>query len=107
MSLESAEQYAGALRRQGKVIASFEQRRDSVVRQANRQAEQLGGALVESPGLSDEITGLVEWPVALTGAFEERYLELPEAVIIASLQEHLRFLPGARAIGVRCCRGSC
>ena len=93
VSLESAEQYAGALRRQGKVIASFEQRRDSIVRQANLQADQLGGALVQSPGLIDEITGLVEWPVALTGAFEERYLELPQAVIIASLQEHLRFFP--------------
>ena len=93
LGLESAEQYAGALRRRGKVIASFHKRRESIVRLASRKAEELGGELVGSPALIDEITGLVEWPVALAGSFEERHLELPEAVIIASLQEHLRFFP--------------
>ncbi len=93
LSLESADQYAGALRRLGKVIASFQKRRDSIVRLASRKAEELGGELVGSPALVDEITGLVEWPVALAGVFEQRYLELPEAVIIASLQEHQRFFP--------------
>lgn len=93
LSLESAGQYAAALRREGRVIASFSRRRETVGRLAAEQAEQLGGALVSSPELIDEITGLVEWPVALSGAFEERYLKLPEAVIIASLQHHLRFFP--------------
>ena len=93
VSLESAGQYAAALRSRGKVIAGFVDRRDAVVRLATAQAGQLGGTLVSSPELIDEVTGLVEWPVALAGAFEERFGRLPEAVIIASLQEHLRFFP--------------
>ncbi len=39
------------------------------------------------------MTALVEWPVAVTGAFEESFLELPEEVLIATLQVHQRYFP--------------
>ena len=93
LSLASAAGYAGALRERGRVIADFRARRETLLELAREQAAGLGGELVSSPELEDEITGLVEWPVALSGAFEERFLKLPEAVIIATLQEHLRFFP--------------
>lgn len=93
LSLATARDYASLLREQGKVIAGFEERRATILRLASSLADRLGGTLVMSPELVDEITGLVEWPVALTGGFEEAYLKLPEAVIVASLQEHLRFFP--------------
>lgn len=93
LSLASAGDYAGALRRRGRVVADFRVRRETLVGLAREQAAGLGGELVSSPELEDEIAGLVEWPVALSGAFEERFLKLPEAVIIATLQEHLRFFP--------------
>lgn len=93
LSLQSADGYAAALRDQGRVIADFAQRREAILRLADDQAARVGGTLVSSPELVDEITGLVEWPVALTGRFEERFLKLPDEVIVASLQEHLRFFP--------------
>ena len=93
LGLATARDYASLLREQGKVIAGFEERRATILRLASSLADRLGGTLVMSPELVDEITGLVEWPVALTGGFEEAYLKLPEAVIVASLQEHLRFFP--------------
>ncbi len=93
LSLEAAGDYAARLRDEGRVIASLAERRDAILRLAVEEADRLGGELVSSPDLLDEITGLVEWPVALTGRFEERFLNLPEEVIVASLQEHLRFFP--------------
>lgn len=93
LSLQSAAGYAAALHDQGRVIADFAQRREAILRLAQDEATRLGGTLVSSPELVDEITGLVEWPVALTGRFEQRYLSLPDEVIVASLQEHLRFFP--------------
>ena len=93
LSLAAAGDYAGALRERGRVIADFRERRETLLDQARKQAASLGGELVSSPELEDEIAGLVEWPVALCGAFEERFLKLPEAVIVATLQEHLRFFP--------------
>lgn len=99
LSLPSARDYAAVLRDQGKVIACFAQRRHAILRLAEEQAARLGGVLVSSAQLLDEITGLVEWPVALTGRFEERFLNLPDEVIVASLQEHLRFFPVRAASG--------
>ena len=93
LSLQAAGDYAAVLRGQGKVIPGFAQRRDEILRLAGQEAARLGGSLVSSAELVDEITGLVEWPVALTGRFEERFLELPDEVVVASLQEHLRFFP--------------
>lgn len=93
LSLAAAGDYAARLRHEGRVIAGFAERRDAVLRLAEDEASRLGGALVSSPELFDEITGLVEWPVALTGRFEQRFLSLPDEVIVASLQEHLRFFP--------------
>jgi glycyl-tRNA synthetase beta chain len=43
--------------------------------------------------LLDEVTALTEWPVALVGAFDERYLALPPEVLIATMQEHQRYFP--------------
>ena len=93
LSLAAAGDYARALRQRGCVIADFGVRRETVLSLAGEQAAGFGGELVSSSELEDEITGLVEWPVALRGGFEERFLKLPEAVIVATLQEHLRFFP--------------
>ncbi|MCY4165995.1 MAG: glycine--tRNA ligase subunit beta [Gammaproteobacteria bacterium] len=93
LRLDSAGDYAEALRERGRVIANFRDRRETIMNLARKQAAGLGGELVSSPELEDEIAGLVEWPVALAGAFEKRFLRLPEAVIVATLQEHLRFFP--------------
>lgn len=99
LRLESAGDYAARLRDEGRVIPGFAERRGTIERLAGEESERLGGTLVSSPELFDEITGLVEWPVALTGRFEERFLSLPEEVIVASLQEHLRFFPVRDASG--------
>ncbi len=93
LKLASAGDYADTLREKGCVIANFSVRRETIMKLARAQAADLGGELVSSPELEDEIAGLVEWPVALAGAFEKRFLQLPEAVIVATLQEHLRFFP--------------
>jgi len=93
LSLGAAGDYAAALRQRGRVIADFRARREMILDLAGEQATRLGGELVSSAALEDEIAGLVEWPVALCGGFEERFLKLPEAVITATLQEQLRFFP--------------
>src|SRR5690606_14516615 len=48
---------------------------------------------VMEESLLDEVTALVEWPVPLVGHFDERYLELPPEVPIATLQDHRRYFP--------------
>lgn len=77
----------------GKVIPEYRTRRDRVLRLANAAALAAGGHPVYSEALLDEVTGLVEWPVAITGGFDAGFLRLPEEVLIATLQGHQRYFP--------------
>lgn len=91
--------YPERLEEEGFVIAAFEARRERIRAQAETAASEHGGRLVLDPGLLDEVTALVEWPVPVAGAFESRFLELPEEVLIATLQDHQRYFPVRDADG--------
>jgi glycyl-tRNA synthetase beta chain len=54
-------------------------------------AAQVGGSALIDDALLDEVTALVEWPVPLTGQFEQRFLSLPREVVIATVQDHQRY----------------
>jgi glycyl-tRNA synthetase beta chain len=85
--------YSSLLFGRGNVIPEYQTRRDSVLRLANAAALKAGGHPVYSEALLDEVTGLVEWPVAITGSFDAGFLRLPEEVLIATLQGHQRYFP--------------
>ena len=59
--------------------------------QVTAEGEKVGGAAIIGDDLLDEVTGLVEWPVALTGSFEERFLEVPAEALISSMKEHQKY----------------
>jgi glycyl-tRNA synthetase beta chain len=93
LALADPAEYPLRLEEEGHVLAGFAARRDKIRAQAETAAKVEGGHLVLDPALLDEVTALVEWPVAVTGAFEARFLELPEEVLIATLQDHQRYFP--------------
>jgi len=83
--------YERTLLTRGKVIAGFAARRERVREQVLAAAVQAGGRAIVGAELLDEVTALVEWPVAVAGRFEERFLALPREVLIATLQDHQRY----------------
>jgi glycyl-tRNA synthetase beta chain len=86
-------EYASTLRKDGKVIAGFDERRQSIRALAEAAARELGGTAIMDAGVLDEVTALVEWPVPITGQFDETFLRLPEEVLMATLQGHQRYFP--------------
>lgn len=56
-----------------------------------RVAAEQGGRAELNPELVAEVAALVEWPVPMAGRYDERFLELPDAVIVATLEEHQRY----------------
>jgi len=56
--------------------------------EARKLASDQGLDLVEDHGLIDENAGLVEWPVVLSGAFDENFLDVPPEVLMTSLKAH-------------------
>jgi glycyl-tRNA synthetase beta chain len=90
ISLKSAKGYEAKLRR-AKVIADFAKRREIIHAGVIEAAAQVGGSALINHALLDEVTALVEWPVPLTGQFEQRFLSLPREVVIATVQDHQRY----------------
>ncbi len=91
--LSSPGAYERTLAGRGRVIADFAARRDQIRAQVSAAAEALGGRALLGDALLEEVTALVEWPVALSGRFEPRFLELPREVLISTLQDHQRYFP--------------
>jgi len=83
--------YLSSLEKKGHVIADFERRREIIHSGINAEAKRVGGSIVGAEALLDEVAALVEWPVPITGAFDEKYLELPREVVISTLTSHQRY----------------
>lgn len=90
LALSKAEDYEDTLSSE-KVIAHFDTRKKRIVESINTVAAELGAVAVISDDLLDEVTGLVEWPVALAGSFEERFLDVPADALISSMKEHQKY----------------
>jgi glycyl-tRNA synthetase beta chain len=71
-----------------KVVPDAERRRDIILTEAKNLAFAQGLELVEDAGLLAEVAGLVEWPVALMGSFDEKFLRIPAEVIRATIRNN-------------------
>ena len=92
-------EYAELLRKKGRVIADFEERRRRIVDGVQQAAASVGGTPEGDDELYDEVTALTEWPVPMIGRFDEAFLDLPREVIVATLTHHQRYFPLADAAG--------
>ncbi len=82
------------------IILNPASRKNTIWAQAQAIADQLGGQLPEDNALLEEVTNLVEYPTAILGTFDERYLHsLPPEVLIGVMKKHQRYFPVLDAQG--------
>ncbi len=93
IGLEDAAGYEAALRDRGHVVAALDARMETIRTQVERAAREFGGRALIGPALLEENAALVEWPVAVTGHFDRGFLDLPDAVLVATMQGHQRYFP--------------
>ena len=91
ITIERPADYAETLLQQGKVIASFERRRQMIQEQVKDVAASINGQSVIDESLLDEVTALNEWPVALAGRFDDEFLEVPSEALISSMKGHQKY----------------
>jgi len=101
LRLDHADSYAGVLREQGAVIASFAERRAEIERQLAAAAKQLGGGMrpIEDEALLDEVTALVERPKVLVCQFEKEFLQVPQECLILTMKANQKYFPLLDAAG--------
>ncbi|RVU84181.1 glycine--tRNA ligase subunit beta [Leucothrix sargassi] len=92
ITLNTATDYIPALEK-AFVMADQPSRREKVRLQATEAAKALGGTAEIDVDLLDEVTNLVEWPVAVHGNFSEKFLEIPQECLISSMQDHQKYFP--------------
>ena len=93
--IAAASEYASAVAAQG-VLLDRAQRMARVAALVQEAAAATGGAVPDEPALLEEVTDLVEAPAAVLGHFEEKYLEVPEPVLIGVMKKHQRYFPVKR-----------
>lgn len=93
IQLKSPAEYADQLEHTGKVIAHFGTRRTYIQQHVEQSASALGGVAQMDDQLLDEVTALNEWPVPITGTFEEKYLSVPHEALILTMKKNQKYFP--------------
>lgn len=75
------------------VMVDQDERRALILQQIKDLAAHNGGEAEINEDLLEEVNYLVEWPTALCGKFEEKFLSLPKECIITPMREHQRYFP--------------
>lgn len=91
IDLISPAEYAARLENPGMVIADYDVRKAMINEQVKAEGEKLNAVAQIDEDLLDEVTALNEWPVALTGRFEERFLDVPAEALVSSMKEHQKY----------------
>ena len=81
--------YREALRA-ARVLCDTTERRELIAQQVSALANP-GESVALADDLLDEVTGLVEWPTALRGSFDEEFLEVPSQALVSAMKTHQKY----------------
>lgn len=73
------------------VIADAVKRKELIKQQIAQLAQQHQWDIVVEPDLLEEVNNLVEYPTVFAGSFADKYLAIPDEVLITSMRDHQRF----------------
>ncbi len=76
---------------QQSVVAEIPERRQQVEDEVTEAAASVNGKIIPDPDLLDTVTNLVEIPDGVCGSFDEKFLELPQEVLITSMRVHQKY----------------
>jgi len=83
--------YESLLETEGHIIPDFSKRLTAIKAQVEQAALKVNGTAVIDPDLLNEVTGLVEWPLAVLGNFDKKFLEIPAEALISAMKGHQKY----------------
>ena len=92
LSIPEPRDYNVILYSQGHVITDYKSRYEMIEKAIHKAAGSDRKPII-NPRLLNEVTALVEWPVALSAVFDKKFLKLPREVLITSMATHLKCFP--------------
>jgi glycyl-tRNA synthetase beta chain len=93
IKLADADSYTATLAEQGKVIASFGERKEKIRKDLLEGAAKSAAddQVLMPEALLDEVTALVEWPVVYACKFEDEFLSVPQECLILTMQTNQKY----------------
>ncbi|WP_372713189.1 glycine--tRNA ligase subunit beta [Ilyobacter sp.] len=88
----SIDEYFSKLR-ENNVIVDIEERKQMILDMIQEKCTKTGEQVLIEPELLDEVTNLIEYPYPIVGTFNSEFLEVPQEVLIISMQVHQRYFP--------------
>ncbi|WWO96281.1 MAG: glycine--tRNA ligase subunit beta [Candidatus Dasytiphilus stammeri] len=77
INIPSADDYLDLLKKRGKVIANYQERKELIRNKIESYAIMIGDKVEINERILDEVTSQVEWPVILIANFEKKFLAIP------------------------------
>lgn len=90
--VNSIDEYFAKIR-ENNVIIDIEERKNMIVNLIKENCTNSGEQVFIEPELLDEVTNLVEYPCPIVGSFNSDFLEVPQEVLIISMEVHQRYFP--------------
>ena len=91
IDIEDVAEYESRLEIAGKVIADFDKRQKLIEKQIYQTAKKAGGNAVVDPDLLAEVTSMVEWPMAISGDFDPKFLDVPAEALVSAMKHHQKY----------------
>ncbi|MDR3354656.1 MAG: glycine--tRNA ligase subunit beta [Synergistaceae bacterium] len=98
VAISSASEYEAAMDREF-VIVDHERRKRMIKDGVADLAREIGGVADDDPDLLEENAQLVEYPAPFRGSFDERFLDIPDEVLITTMKKNQRYFPVRDASG--------
>lgn len=93
IKINHPQNYFTLLHETGRVFADFSERKALINQQIKDLSEELQANIPADADLLDEVTALVEWPVALVGSFDKDFLQVPHEALILSMKKNQKYFP--------------
>jgi len=74
-----------------KVVADFDKRQMLIKNQVKALADEVNSDAIVPQALLDEVTALVDFPIALRASFEARFLQVPQEALISTMQADQKY----------------
>lgn len=91
ITITSAEKYEDLMINKAQIEVDFVKRRETIRDQVTNKAKELGATAVIDELLLDEVCALVEYPLTLSGVFDEKFLSVPEEALISAMKTHQKY----------------
>lgn len=93
IEITDASVFLKVLENQGKVLVDHGKRSAMILAKAKEAAERIQGEVIINDETFKEVLHIVEWPNVVVGEFDEKFLSLPEGVLVTVMQHHQRYFP--------------